>query len=79
MFIKITTSNYLIVHGYDADNKEIVESVKVEKPMEKIVAVSRIQSLSEQYVLVTGSHGRLMYWEYLEDYEELKLLLLATK
>jgi hypothetical protein len=79
MFIKITTSDYLIIHGYDADNKEIIESVKVEKPMEKIVAVSRIQSLSEKYVLVTGSHGRLMYWEYLEGYDDIKQQLLSIK
>ncbi len=75
MFIKITTSNYLIVHGYDDQNKEIIETVTVEKPMVKIVAVSRIQSISDKYILVTGSHGRLMYWAYEESFEDLELLL----
>ena len=75
MFIKITTGNYLIVHGYDDNNKEIVETVTVEKPMVKIVAISRIQSISEKYILVTGSHGRLMYWEYEESFKELQSVL----
>ena len=75
MFIKITTGNYLIVHGYDDNNKEIVETVTVEKPMVKIVAISRIQSISDKYILVTGSHGRLMYWEYEESFKELQSVL----
>jgi hypothetical protein len=45
--------------------------------MVKIVAISRIQSLSEKYILVTGSHGRLMYWEYEEDFDTLQRLLEA--
>ena len=75
MFIKITTGNYLIVHGFDDNNKEITEEVKVEKPMTKIVAVSRIQSVSEKYLLVTGSHGRMMYWEYEESFEDIQKIL----
>lgn len=75
MFIKLTTGNYLIVHGFDDQNKEIIESVTVEKPVEKIVAISRIQSLTEKYVLVTSSHGRMMYWEYKEEYEDIKRIL----
>ena len=75
MFIKITTGNYLIVHGYDDKNKEIIETVTVEKPMVKIVAISRIQSISDKYILVTGSHGRLMYWEYEESFKALQSVL----
>ena len=40
--------------------------------MVKIVAVSRIQSVSEKYILVTGSHGRLMYWEYEEKFSDIQ-------
>jgi hypothetical protein len=32
--------------------------------MDKLIAIDRIQSVSEKYVLVTSSHGRVMYWEY---------------
>lgn len=78
-FIKITTGNYLIVHGFDANNKEIIEEVTVPQKMMKIVAVGRIQSISEKYVLVTGSHGRLMYWEYEENFEDLQKQLLDNE
>ncbi len=71
-FIKITTGNYLIVHGFDANNKEIIEEVTVAQKMVKVVAINRIQSISEKYILVTGSHGRLMYWEYEESFEDLQ-------
>ncbi|MEA5259431.1 hypothetical protein VB264_16650 [Arcicella aquatica] len=71
-FIKITTGNYLIVHGFDANNKEIIEEVTVPQNMVKVVAINRIQSISEKYILVTGSHGRLMYWEYEESFEDLQ-------
>ena len=74
-FIRVTTGNYLIVHGYDADNREITETVVVSAPMVKIVAIDRIQSISEKYILVTGSHGRLFYWEYVESFDELHQLL----
>lgn len=78
-FIKLTTGNYLIVHGFDASNKEIVEEVTVPQKMVKIVAIERIQSISEKYILVTGSHGRLMYWEYEENFEDLQKQLLNNE
>jgi len=78
-FIKLTTGNYLIVHGFDASNKEIVEEVTVPQKMVKIVTIERIQSISEKYILVTGSHGRLMYWEYEENFEDLQKQLLNNE
>ena len=77
-FVQITTGNYLIVHGYDVDNREITEAVTVDAPMLKLVAIERIQSISEKYVLVTGSHGRWFYWEYKESFNDLRNLLLAN-
>jgi hypothetical protein len=71
-FIRVTTGNYLIVHGFDANNKEIIEEVNVAEKTVKIVAIKRIQSISEKYLLVTGSHGRMMYWEYEESFEDLQ-------
>ncbi len=71
-FIRVTTGNYLIVHGFDANNKEIIEEVTVAEKTVKIVAIKRIQSISEKYLLVTGSHGRMMYWEYEESFEDLQ-------
>jgi hypothetical protein len=63
-FISLRVRSTLVVHGYTPDNHEVVERVEDAAFAEKIIATARIQSVSEQYVLVTGSHGRLMYWEY---------------
>ncbi len=70
-FIKVHTKNYIIVHGYDENNKEIEEKIEMPKSMEKLIAIHRIQSISEKYILTTYSHGRYIYWEYEERYEDL--------
>ena len=77
-FIVLHVRNAITVHGYNADNQEIVQRFEDEAFVEKIIAVSRIQSVSEQYLLVTGSHGRLMYWEYQGDLQSVKALLMPA-
>ena len=63
-FISLRVRNAILMHGYTADNQEIVEEFKDEAFVEKLIAVDRIQSVTEKYLLVTSSHGRVMYWEY---------------
>ena len=75
-FIELTFGNYIIVHGYDKRNKEIAEEIKVENPAKKVVAVSRIKSLSEKYILTDYIDGRWIYWEYEEDFNYVKTLLI---
>ena len=71
-FIEITVQHHLVSHGFDENNKEIIEEITVEQPMKKFLSVDRIQSVSEKYLLTTYGHGRLVYWEYEGTYEELK-------
>lgn len=75
-FIELSVRTAMIVHGFDEENKEIIETVSEEAFVKKLIAVSRIQSVSEQFVLVTGSHGRVMYWEYEDSFEQLRFELL---
>lgn len=77
MFIEIEVKSSIIVHGYDDNNKEIEEVFNETEFMLKIVAIERIQSISEKYILVKCSHGRIMYWEYKGTMEELKQKLLS--
>ena len=70
-FIEIVVGNHQILHGFDDDNKEIIEEVVVEKAAKKLVAIERIQSVSEKFILTTYAFGRLVYWEYEGSYEEL--------
>jgi hypothetical protein len=77
-FIELTVSNMLVWHGFAADNKEIIEEVSGQTPAKKIVAVARIQSLTEKYVLVSSGFGRYMYWEYHDGYDIIKSKLRAA-
>jgi hypothetical protein len=74
-FIEITLGSYIISHGYDAKNKEMMEHIPSEKFSKKMIPVSRIKSVSEKYILTDYVDGRWIYWEYEEDYEAVKKLL----
>ena len=76
-FIELTFGNYIIVHGYDKRNKEIAEEIIVESPSKKVIAVSRIKSLSEKYILTDYIDERCIYWEYQEDYNDVKSLIIG--
>lgn len=71
-FIEITVQNHLILHGFDEANKEIIEEVIVDKPAKKLIAIDRIRSVSEKYILTSYGYGRLIYWEYQGSYKKLK-------
>ena len=71
-FIEVTVKNHQILHGFDENNNEIIEDVEVESASKKLRAIDRIQSISNKYILISYGYGRLIYWEYEGDYEELK-------
>lgn len=71
-FIELTLGNYVIVHGYDDQNKEIAEQIDVKTFSKKIIHISRIKSVSEKYILTDYIDGRWIYWEYAEDYQFVK-------
>ena len=66
-FISGRLRNAIVMHGYTGDNQEIVDEVKDEVFVEKLIAIERIQSVTEKYMLVSSSHGRVLYWEYEGD------------
>ena len=71
-YIELKVRTAQVVHGFDKHNQEIIEQVNEEQFVTKLIALDRILSVSEQYVLVTGSHGRVMYWEYTGSLVELR-------
>ncbi|WP_281616434.1 hypothetical protein [Flammeovirga sp. SubArs3] len=75
MYIDLEVKTAIIVHGFDENNQEIVERVQETDYVRKLISIDRIQSISKQYLLVTSSHGRMMYWEYNCSIDELKQLL----
>jgi hypothetical protein len=63
-FISLRVRSAIVMHGYTADNKEIIEEAEADTFVEKLISIDRIQSVTEKYLLVTCSHNRVMYWEY---------------
>jgi hypothetical protein len=74
-FIELHLRSYIISHGYDESNKEIIVHIPADNFSKKLIAVSRIKSLSEKYILTDYVDGRWIYWEYKEDFEDVKKLL----
>jgi hypothetical protein len=74
-FVELLVSDQIIWHGYDDQNEEILQEVTEQPTTSKIVALSRIQSISENYVLVSMGFGRFAYWKYHDGYEQLKTRL----
>ena len=60
-FLEIKVKNHVILHGFDENNKEILEGVEADSFVTKLVAIDRIQSISEQYILTSYAFGRLIY------------------
>lgn len=78
-FIELAFGSHMISHGYDAENNEILEQVTVEGFSKKVIAISRIKSVSEKYILTDYANGRWIYWEYEEDYDYVKKLLVSLR
>lgn len=75
-FIELTLGSYVISHGYGAKSKEMMETIPSEVFSKKLIAISRIKSVSEKYILTDYVDSRWVYWEYEEDYNDVKKLLL---
>lgn len=63
-FILLRCRGYRIVHGFDVHNQEILEENSGTDWVDKIIAVWRIQSVTEKYIRMSYSHNRVIYWEY---------------
>ena len=74
-FIELSVRTAKVVHGYDGDNQEITEEIHESEFMRKLVRVDRIQSVSDQYILVTSAFNRVMFWEYEGTFDELRTRL----
>jgi hypothetical protein len=77
-YISVKVRPAFVIHGYTADNEEIVHSFGEEEFAEKVLLVERIQSISDKYLLVTSSHGRTMYWEYEGGFDAMKARLASA-
>ncbi len=63
------------MRGYHDDNNAVVENHAEQEFTKKLISVERIQSITEEYILVTSSHDRDMYGEYDCTMQELAIRL----
>ena len=77
-YIDVKVRTALISHGFDANNQPVEEALNETDYVRKLVAVERIRSVSEQYLLVSSQNDREAYWEYQGSLEDIKRKLLDT-
>lgn len=75
-FIELKLASHQIVHGFDDQNKEIIEEVIIDGFNRKLINMDRIKSVSEKFILTDYAHGRWIYWEYEGDTNEIQQQLL---
>lgn len=74
-FIELRLGSHQILHGFDNNNKEILETVNVDGFIDKLVAVNRIKSVSENAILIDYGFDRLVYWQYDGTLKDIKAIL----
>lgn len=62
-------------HGYDGENAAIWEAVPGSAFVEKVIAVDRILSFTEDTLYITVPHGRVQTWSYEGSLESVKAQL----
>lgn len=71
-FIKLTVRNPTVMHGFDVNNKEILEHCGPNEPVTKLISIDRIKSLCKDLVLIDYADGRWIFWEYEEEFEDIE-------
>ena len=64
-----------ILHGFDENNKEIIERVEVDGFTKKIISVDRILSVTDKFILMNYAFGRIIYWEYKGSTSDIQKLI----
>ena len=63
------------IHGYDSENQPITEEFKDNTFVEKVIALDRILSFTEDDVFITVPHGRVQVWAYEGSLDSVKTQL----
>jgi hypothetical protein len=71
-YIELELGSHEILHGFDFNNKEIIEKVDVNEFTKKLVAIDQIKSISENAILCDYAFGRIIYWSYKGSMADIK-------
>ena len=71
-FITLRVRPNKTIHGYDDKNQPITEEVHEDGFVEKVIAVDRVLSFTEDTLYITIPHGRVQTWDYEGSLESVK-------
>lgn len=71
-FITLRVRPNKTIHGYDSANQPVAEDIPGSAFVEKIIAVDRILSFTEDNLYITVPHGRVQTWSYEGSLENVK-------
>lgn len=71
-FITLRVRPNKTIHGYDEKNQPIAEEIHEEGFVEKVIAVDRVLSFTEDTLYITVPHGRVQTWDYEGSLESVK-------
>ena len=63
-FISLRVRPDRTYHGYADDNTAVTEDIANSQFVEKVIAIDRILSITEDYIYLTTTHGRAQIWSY---------------
>jgi hypothetical protein len=74
-FITLRVRPNKTIHGYDSQNNPVAEDIAGNAFVEKVIAVDRILSFTEDNLYITVPHGRVQTWSYEGSLEDVKTQL----
>lgn len=77
-FITLRVRPNRTYHGYDSENRPISEEVTGNSFVEKVIAMDRILSVTEDNLYITVPHGRVQTWSYEGSLESVKSKLASA-
>ncbi|GAA5542157.1 MULTISPECIES: hypothetical protein [Brucella] len=64
-----------VYHGYDEDRKAVIDDLGAGGFVTKLIKVSRILSVTEDYIFIECPHNTVQTWEYKGTLEDFRLKL----
>jgi len=71
-FITLRVRPNKTIHGNDEKHPPIAEEIHEEGFVEKVIAVDRVLSFTEDTLYITVPHGRVQTWDYEGSLESVK-------
>ncbi|GHC76943.1 hypothetical protein [Limoniibacter endophyticus] len=62
-----------VYHGYDEARRPIIDDLPSSEFVEKMIKISRILSVTENYIFIECPHNTVQTWEYKGTLDEFRI------